>query len=67
MITLKSILQSLGCKKPFDKDGLFTTKGFKKFKLLEGVLYHTLSLVGVDDDTIDEIVDELSNIYLKEY
>lgn len=67
MITLESILQNLGCKKPFKKDGLFTNKGFKKFKLLEDTLYNSLRLVGVDYDTIDEIVDELYNIYLKEY
>lgn len=66
-ITLESILQNLGCKKPFNKDGLFTTKGFKKFKLLEDTLYNTLHLVGIADDTIADIVDELYNIYLKEY
>ena len=66
-MTLESILQNLGCKKPFKKDGLFTPKGFKKFKLLEDTLYNTLRLVGVDYDTIDEIVDELYDIYIKEY
>ena len=67
MVTLEQILQSLGCKKPFKKDGLFTTKGFKKFKLLEDTLDNALRLVGIDDDTIADIVDELYNIYLKEY
>lgn len=66
-ITLESILQNLGCKKPFKKDGLFTPKGFKTFKLLEDVVFNALRLVNVEYDTIEEIVDELYNIYLKEY
>ena len=38
MITLEQILQSLGCKKPFDKKGNFTKKGHKTFIMLEQII-----------------------------
>lgn len=67
MITLESILQNLGCKKPFDKKGNFTKKGHKTFIMLEDTIYDVFELTGVETDLADAITEELFEIFVKEY
>jgi len=64
---LESILQELGCKKPFRKCGYFTNKGFKTYNLLQNTIAHTLELVGYDYEDVDKVLDTLDDIFVKEY
>lgn len=66
-ITLETILQELGCKKPFRKSGYFTNKGFKTYNLLQNIIVHTLELVGYDYEDVDKVLDTLDDIFVKGY
>lgn len=62
MMDLSEILQVLGCKKPFKKDGSFTKTGSEKYSELIKILYSVAILAESNNiDTIIKKLDAISN------
>lgn len=62
MMDLSEILQVLGCKKSFKKDGNFTKTGSEKYSELIKILYSVTTLAESNDiDTIIKKLDAISN------